>query len=133
MNTRMIAALLILGIAIFAWGNPPQSTSAIVGFNQTLPTQTSLSACTWPAGAPTNTGLTAICPVFIGGVSGLATSYQGAPFALAAGAQGPAGPAGPAGPTGATGPQGPAGTIPTTFTCTSLATGSAGVTLSGCP
>lgn len=74
-----VFAAALIGLTLRVNAAPPQS-SAIIGVNQPLATQSSPSGCTWPLGAPTNTGLTAICPVLQNGVSVLFTSYQGGPF-----------------------------------------------------
>ena len=74
-------ATLLLCAAIYAFGRAPQSTSAIVQFNQPMAVQSSLAACTWPAGVAT-TGMMAVCPVNLPSGTFLATSYQGGPFTV---------------------------------------------------
>jgi hypothetical protein len=118
MTTKQFAILLfVLIICVLAFG---QSYSTIGG----APIAPTIAGCTL-----SGTGAWSLCPVGSGSSYQMYVSYNGGAYQLL-GATGATGPQGPAGPTGATGP---AGTLPTSFTCTSMAAGSGGVTLAGCP
>lgn len=111
----VLATALICGVLLGA-----QSYSSIGG----SPIAPTVAGCTL-----SGTGAWQLCPVGSGTSYQMYVSYNGGSYQLL----GATGPQGPPGATGATGATGPAGTLPASFTCTSMAAGSGGVTLAGCP
>lgn len=96
----------------------------IVGQTGSSMTISNSTACPSPA-----KGIFAICKPTAGGVS--QWTDEGSPYAPWP-PSGTPGPQGPIGLTGLTGPQGPAGTMAGSFSCTTMAITSSGVSFSGC-